>query len=301
MGFKDILTRMFTKVHKIVICGLDNAGKTTLVSFLQKGTFIDHTPTMGKERTTIEVQGIKLNIFDMGGQKDFRALWLGEMKDTQCIIFMVDANDPERFKEANIELWKLSEIIKQKPLIILANKYDLNTTVEIGEIIEAFNLKDLPSFEILKISCKTGYGIVDAFSKIYYKLTGKNLKKRVSPKALTVFDLGGTPLSTKEGEFNKNDILQGGFLSAISSFVKESLNEEIKSINMGNDILIIQKSQHLMGSIIGDPKKIDISDATDGLKELLEHLEHMCPELKDNTINTEKIDFLVQQYSTNIL
>ena len=285
MGLRDILARMFTKVHKIVICGLDNAGKTTLVSFLQKGTFINHTPTMGKERTTIEVQGIKLNIFDMGGQKDFRSLWLGEMKDAQCIIFMVDANDPKRFKEAKLELWKLSEIIKQKPLIILANKYDLNTAVDIGKILEAFNLKDLPSFEILKISCKTGYGIVDAFSKIYYKLTGKYLKKRVSPKALTVYDLGGIPLSTKEGEFDHKDIYQGGLLSAITTFAKESLNSEIKSIDMGNNIVIIRKSKHLMGSIVGEPNKINVHEASDGLKELLEHLEHMCPELESNQEN----------------
>ena len=37
MGVKDILKRIFTKEKKVVICGLDSAGKTTLVSFLQNG------------------------------------------------------------------------------------------------------------------------------------------------------------------------------------------------------------------------------------------------------------------------
>ena len=100
MGLRNILNRVFLKDKKVVICGLDNAGKTTMVSFLQKGTFIEHTPTMGKEQSMIEVQGIRINLMDMGGQKDFRSLWLGEMKDAQCVIFMLDASAPERFCEA---------------------------------------------------------------------------------------------------------------------------------------------------------------------------------------------------------
>ncbi|MFO7794569.1 MAG: ADP-ribosylation factor-like protein, partial [Promethearchaeia archaeon] len=77
MGIKNILRRIVSKDKKIVITGLDNAGKTTMVSFLQTGTFIDHTPTMGKEETAIEVQGVRMNLIDMGGQKDFRSLWQG--------------------------------------------------------------------------------------------------------------------------------------------------------------------------------------------------------------------------------
>ncbi len=72
MVFKDFLNRIFTKDYKVVICGLDNAGKSTMVSFLQQGTFIEHTPTMGKDQTTIEVQGIRMNLIDMGRQKLIR-------------------------------------------------------------------------------------------------------------------------------------------------------------------------------------------------------------------------------------
>ena len=97
MGVKNILKRIFTKEKKVVITGLDSSGKTTLVSFLQNGTFIEHTPTMGKELTTLEVQGIRINIMDMGGQKDFRELWLHEMSDAECVIFMIDAYARERF------------------------------------------------------------------------------------------------------------------------------------------------------------------------------------------------------------
>ena len=298
MGLKNILNRIFVKDKKVVICGLDNAGKSTMVSFLQQGTFIEHTPTMGKDQASIEVQGIRLNLIDMGGQKDFRSLWLGEMNDAQCVIFMIDAADSERFKEAKQELWKLSEIFMKKPLIILANKYDLENVVEVGVLIQELNLKDLPSFEILSISCKTGFGIVDAFTKIYYKLTGKMLNKKAAPKALTVYNKLGMPLTTKDDD----EVLKGGLLTAISDFVKESYNSELTSVKLHGHLIVIQKSKHLMGTIIlEDSNKIDVDEALCGLRELLEHLEHMCPEFESENFNSDKIDFLVQQYATNIL
>jgi len=302
MGIKTVLNRIFPKDKKIVICGLDNAGKSTMVSFLQQGTYVEHTPTMGKDTATIEVQGIRINLLDMGGQKDFRTLWLGEMSDAQCVIFMIDAADPRRFKEAKTELWNLSEIFKKKPLIVIANKCDLKTAANTPQIIDALNLKDLASFEVLSVSCKTGFGIVNAFSKIYFKLTGKELEKKISPKAVTVYDQVGVPIATKEGESYSKEVLKGGLLSAMSDFVKESYNSELNSVKMHGHVIVVQKSKHLMGSIIiEESDKINVDEAVCGLKELLEHLEHMCPELEKNQLNQEKVDFLVQQYATNIL
>ncbi|MHA1803114.1 MAG: ADP-ribosylation factor-like protein [Promethearchaeota archaeon] len=298
MGIKDIVKRIFAKNKKVVICGLDNAGKSTLVSFLQNGTFIEHAPTLGKEQTTLEVQGVRMDLIDLGGQKDFRSLWLGEMKDAECVLFMIDAHDVERFKEAKTELWKLSSIFETKPLIILANKYDLEPVATVKEIINALELDKISSFQILPISCKTGYGIVNAFSKIYYKLTGKQLSKKVSPMALTVFDKGGVPLTST----SKDDILKGGLFAALTTFVKESFNSELNQLKIGEHVILVKRSKHLMGSIIlkeGD--HIDIKEAEVGLNELLSHLEHMCPELEEQKLDTSKIEYLVKQYSTNLL
>ena len=298
MGVKDILKRVFTKEKKIVITGLDSAGKTTMISFLQNGTFMEHAPTMGKELSQIEVQGIRINVMDMGGQKDFRSLWIGEASTAECVIFMIDAHARERFNEARDELWKLSSIFKKKPLIILANKYDLQPVASIGEIIEALNLKDLPSFEVLPISCKTGYGIVKAFMKIYYKLTGKQLTQKTNLRAITVFDQGGIPLTSSSNE----DILQGGLFTAINSFIKESFNSELNQLKMGGHLIIFKRSKHLMGSIVVREKdNIDIQEAESGLNDLLLHLEHMCPELEKDQLDSEKIVYLVEQYASNLL
>jgi len=298
MGIKDIVKRIFTKEKKVIFLGLDSAGKTTLVSFLQNGTFIEHTPTMGKEMTKMEVQGIRINIMDMGGQQDFRDLWLHEMADAECVIFMVDASAPERFNEAKIELWKLSDVFKKKPLIVLANKYDLSPVAQVGEIINVLQLNKINSFEVLPISCKTGYGIVPAFMKIYYRLTGAQLKKKLNIKAVTVFDQGGIPLTSQSNQ----DILKGGLFAAINSFIKESFNSELNQLKMKGHTIIFKRSKNLLGSIIlNEMEGVDMTEAEIGLEELLRHLENMCPELERDQIERDKIEYLVNQYASNLL
>jgi len=237
MGVKNILQKLFAKEKKIVICGLDNAGKSTLVSFLQSGTFVKHTPTMGKELTKLEVQGISINLMDMGGQKDFRDMWLGELSNASCVIFMIDAYARERFNEAKDELWKLSSVFKKKPLIVLTNKNDMTPVASMGDIIKALDLHKIDTFEILPISCKTGFGIVSAFTKIYYKLTGKRLGNAATPKALTVFDRGGVPLTSSSNQ----DILHGGLFAAITQYAKESFNSELNQIRLEGNIIIFKR------------------------------------------------------------
>ena len=298
MAVKNLLRRIFTKEKKIVICGLDSAGKSTMVSFLQNGTFMEHTPTMGKEMSTMEVQGVRINIMDMGGQSDFRDLWMNESHDAECIIFMVDVYARERFSEAHDELWKLAPLFKKKPLIVLANKYDLQPVAQIGEVIQALELAKINSFEIIPISCKTGYGIVPAFMKIYYRLTGKQLSNKMNMKAITVFDKGGIPLTSSSNE----DILQGGLFAAINSFVRESFNSELDQLKIGGHVIIFKRSKHLMGSIVvNENELVDLSEAETGLDELLCHLEHMCPELEQEELDSSKIEYLVKQYASNLM
>ena len=256
---------------------------------------------MGNEQTTIEVNGLKVNIVDMGGQKDFRSLWLGEMEDAECVIFMIDASARHRFKEAKEELIKLSPLLEKKPLIILANKYDLKDVAQISEIMDALELEKFKSFEIIPISSKTGYGIVQAFSKIYYKLSGKKLSHKVTPKALTVFDQGGIPITTQEGATTDLEILRGGLYAAISSFVKESFDRELNQLKLDGYVIILKRSPHLMGSIIiEEHNSIDITEAESRLGELLAHLENMCPELKNEELDNDKIEYLTQQFATNL-
>ena len=159
-------------------------------------------------------------------------------------------------------------------------------------------MKDLPSFEVLPISCKTGYGIVKAFMKMYYKLTGKVLTQKTNLRAITVFDQGGIPLTSSSNE----DILQGGLFTAIHNFVRESFNSELDQLKMGGHLILFKRSKHLMGSIVvNESDNIDIQEVESGLNDLLLHLEHMCPELAKDQLDSSKIEYLVEQYASNLL
>ena len=102
MGIFDALRRKTRQ--KAVFLGLDNSGKSTIISFLQSGKFVEHTPTMGKKMSEMDIGGTRISLYDMGGQKDFRELWMGEAKTAKVIVFVVDRAAPERFVEARGEL-----------------------------------------------------------------------------------------------------------------------------------------------------------------------------------------------------
>lgn len=130
------------------------------------------------------------------------------------------------------------------------------------------------------------------------KRSKKKLFKRINIKNLTVFDRTGIPLSSSSNQ----DILRGGLLSAINSFVKESFNSELNQLKIGNRVIIFKRSQNLLGSLVLiDTDNVDTKEAEEGLNELLCHLEDMCPELGSDNLEPTKIEYLLDQYASNLL
>jgi small GTP-binding protein len=167
MGIFDSLKRKSSQ--KAVFLGLDNSGKSTIISFLETGKFIEHTPTMGKKMKELQIGGTRISLYDMGGQKDFRDLWLGEAKTAKIVVFVIDRSAPERFGEAREELDRVLHTINwdKRQLLLLANKSDIPTAVSMGKLISGLGLTELENFEIMEISARTGYGMADAFAKFY--------------------------------------------------------------------------------------------------------------------------------------
>jgi len=286
---------------KTIICGLDNSGKTTIVNFLKEGRFVPTTPTMGKEKKEIIVSGTKLELFDMGGKSAFRSIWLGEMRDSKCVLWVIDRSDTNRIHESRREFEKILPIaVKHKvKILIAANKWDL-PGMSIKDIIDVFELYKVDNFEILTISAKTGFGMVDFFTKFYSILTGKVIKKNIVAKAITIYDNSGIPLvMNKASSAQQVDetILEGGFLSAITAFANMKMeNSNIKFESADNGTFLIMRSNNYIGALLwekdlGTP--LDYSE--EALKDLLEHLE--------NTSNGEQedVELKVAHYATNLM
>jgi small GTP-binding protein len=88
-----------------LILGLDASGKTTLLYKMKLDETIQHTiPTIGFNVETISTDEFDLTLWDIGGSPKIIELWKHYYQNTDVVLFLVDASNPERFpiaKELN--------------------------------------------------------------------------------------------------------------------------------------------------------------------------------------------------------
>merc|ERR1711993_56837 len=92
---------------RILMVGLDAAGKTTVLYKLKLGEAITTIPTIGFNVETVEYKNLNFTVWDIGGQDKIRRLWRHYYQGTQGLIFVVDSNDRDRVEDAKEELVKM--------------------------------------------------------------------------------------------------------------------------------------------------------------------------------------------------
>ncbi|XP_026875194.2 ADP-ribosylation factor-like 8 isoform X1 [Electrophorus electricus] len=93
--------------HKVIIVGLDNAGKTTILyQFLMKEV-VHTSPTIGSNVEEIVVKNTHFLMWDIGGQESLRASWNTYYSNTEFIILVVDSTDRERLAISKEELYRM--------------------------------------------------------------------------------------------------------------------------------------------------------------------------------------------------
>lgn len=92
---------------RILVLGLDNAGKTTILKSLSNENIDTITPTQGFNIKNLVHDKFKLNMWDIGGQKVLREYWSNYFNNTDALIYVIDSADTNRVKEAGQELEKL--------------------------------------------------------------------------------------------------------------------------------------------------------------------------------------------------
>lgn len=165
----SLLQKLFSRTKRvnITICGLDQAGKTTIINFLLKGEHVETIPTMGVNRETIDLPKLKMNIFDLGGQVDFRDMWGSINEKSDALIYVIDSTDHMRFDETRELFYSIinTQIDSEIPVLILLNKIDLPDRISRVNFIKEFNLADIHQMEwaCYESSAKTGEGLFEAF------------------------------------------------------------------------------------------------------------------------------------------
>ncbi|XP_068451889.1 uncharacterized protein [Clinocottus analis] len=160
-----IFSRFISKTPvRILMVGLDAAGKTTLLYRLKLAEVVTTIPTIGFNVETVEYKNISFTVWDVGGQTVIRPLWRHYFTNTQGLIFVVDSNDPGRIKEAAEELHRMldEDELRGVALLVFANKQDLPRAVSASDITEGLGLSGVSQPWSVQASCAvSGSGLVE--------------------------------------------------------------------------------------------------------------------------------------------
>lgn len=125
------------KDYKLVIAGLDNAGKSSaLIALRQKYNFYERVknlkPTIKIDYSSFKFLGTyRINIWDMGGQAKFRKIYVSNpiyFSETDSLYFLIDIQDELKFDEATQYLHDVLNIYRgmdyMNDVVVCFNKYD---------------------------------------------------------------------------------------------------------------------------------------------------------------------------------
>ena len=97
------------KEVRVLILGLDNAGKTTILYKLQMGEVVTTVPTIGFNVETVQYKNLRFQVWDLGGQTSIRPYWRCYYQNTNAVIYVVDSADQERMGISKQELITMLE------------------------------------------------------------------------------------------------------------------------------------------------------------------------------------------------
>jgi ADP-ribosylation factor protein 1 len=146
LAFSQLFDKFFGKKElRILMVGLDAAGKTTILYKLKLGEVVTTIPTIGFNVETVEYKKISFTVWDVGGQDKIRPLWRHYYQNTHGLIFVVDSNDRERIDQAKDELHRMlnEEELRDAVVLVFANKQDLPNAMPVHEVTEKLGLNSM--------------------------------------------------------------------------------------------------------------------------------------------------------------
>ena len=177
------LSKVWTKLIgkkdvRMLMVGLDAAGKTTILYQLKMNETVKTIPTIGFNVETLDYKGLNFTVWDVGGQDKIRVLWKHYYQNTDGLIFVVDSNDKDRIDDAAEELKKMlnEEELKDVILLVMANKQDLKDAFSPNEVTEKLGLNQIKGRKWLVqgTSATTGQGLKEGLDW----MAGELLKKK---------------------------------------------------------------------------------------------------------------------------
>lgn len=147
MGLLTIVKKLraVEKEMRVLVIGLDCAGKSSCVNRLRGEDVSSVAPTQGFDIVSLQhSSGYTLNLWDVGGQQTIRAYWRNYFEATDAIVWVVDSADVARMEDCRRELETvlMEERLAGATLLVLANKQDLAGALRPEDIADLLGLND---------------------------------------------------------------------------------------------------------------------------------------------------------------
>lgn len=144
--FRKLFDSLFgNKEMRVVMLGLDAAGKTTILYKLHIGEILSTVPTIGFNVEKVQYKNVVFTVWDVGGQEKLRPLWRHYFNNTDGLIYVVDSLDKERISKACVEFQAIvnDPLMRNSAVLVFANKQDMKGAMSPAEVCEAFGLFNL--------------------------------------------------------------------------------------------------------------------------------------------------------------
>lgn len=177
------------KEQRVLMLGLDAAGKTTILYRLKRNEVVTTVPTVGFNVESITHKSLNFAVWDIGGQDKIRSLWRHYYDGAAAIVFVVDSADAERLDDskgyensASNELARLlaEEQLRNCPLLIFANKQDAPTAMKLEDVAEALQTRKIQHrpWHVQGCCGLTGVGLTEGLDWLSTQVEKANLLKK---------------------------------------------------------------------------------------------------------------------------
>ncbi|XP_044593110.1 ADP-ribosylation factor-like protein 13B isoform X1 [Cotesia glomerata] len=135
--------RIIKKNIVLLMAGLDDSGKTSVLNFISNDLDDNVMTTMGFRVVALKHKFYSIKVYDVGGAPQIRSIWKKYYGDIHGIIYVVDASNLSRLNENKLVFAELisHEHIAGKPILLLANKQDISSAIDELDLVENLDIE----------------------------------------------------------------------------------------------------------------------------------------------------------------
>lgn len=167
-----------TNHYKVLILGLEGAGKTTLFDRVKSNEVYIRNPTIGFNAEQLKIDGLMITLWDFGGHEKIMNLWDRYFDNTDLVILVVDSTDIEGVTKVKDILTLIKEQMPNIYVIIVLNKIDLTQALSTEGFIKETDMYsyDLKIAKVIRTSLTRGDGVKELSKTMTNTLKSAKIK-----------------------------------------------------------------------------------------------------------------------------